>query len=445
MSVALQAVRLSAAIGGIGAFALLAPAVALQGLGVLWGFLAALWLLALPLYLAEATLWRLHGAPLLTAISAHVRRGHLHAGWNVATGLVLVVVLLLAALAALGAVAVASQAAQVVSAPEQAAAWSFAALGPRALLLLGLFWALAVWPSAEGRRAFRGSHWLHYCSRVGTIAATVLVLLGTMHLSRSEAALWDVAEQGLGERLLALQTGFSLGVLSSHAALGVFYTACARLPRQDAQPARGLTRLALGLCLGLSLWALGMVGWYAELGAALATHPPGLPQLLALFDAETLRPQARLGAILVALVVLWLSARVLADVVRHSLETLLGGRVLWAAALVGAAGVALSLGLYWGWQQPLDSPRWALSQNLSAMVSRVLLPLAAILMTGVISRGLPPGPMLWSQRLPLPLAAPLYLYWRYPARFWLLLVLLHISGAAEILWNFWIASPYVGE
>lgn len=437
MSVALPALRLSLAIGGLVALVHLPFAIHNGGAIVFGGFFAALILVALPAYMAELTFLRLHHEPLLIAVFEQMKNRRFRWGWAIAGILTIITGLCLAALAhySAGVIIQALPAWNVEAIPDAGANRDYHWQHPLVLLYWMLF-ALMMLRSAGPQPDA-----LQWLSRLGSVVIGLLfvaiVIPGLLHFADMDP--FPVSR----DPWRAGMHGFSMGVLASLAGLGVVYTTLYNHSRARPYEAERAAPVFLGLSfVGLVAWVLALLGWASFFNDGNAPDLRGIDFLLGVAVQMELPPPFTIAVLLMAVLVLLQSAVYLSSVTLSWLQARMGERSVWPCLLLVVVALAITRALDIFMLQVATGQ---LSSDVLAFLpwlGPALIPLAALVMLSLFTRALPPGPMLWAQGRSLPVAAALYVHWRYPVRLALLVSFLHTSGIGAELIAFWQPPEY---
>lgn len=433
MILALRALSLSVGIGGLTAIAHLPAAIYHQGTVVLLGYLIALVALALPAWLAEMTSVRIHSAPLLASMFWRIREGQVRPTWVIGGALLVVTLLLLVTLACYAAAIMGSQ---MLTHAGSTPLWSAAQVS--AALIVGFWILLAFWVFTSSQRGEKRRYWELRAHGFFSVLYLVVTIPG-LYLFHQGAGDWQAAVYS-GSWGGALAKGAVLGVMSSMLGLGVIHGNLSRKPSDPESNRDFLLVLLVGM--GVPLWSLALLGW------SLATTDVGVAPLsgMALFSAlagdQSIPLAARYLAIVLAMLVLFRTSTVMLEVLRTGMpespqirEGLMALLLVAIVAMLTAQfhKAVLLAGGSLGQASNIDAFLRAIPTLLS-----VLIPLTALAMMSVYTRSLPPAPMLWAQRVPLPIAAALYLHWRYSLRLVLLALLFYNSGLDRHIIDFWL-------
>ncbi len=434
MSVAPRALSLSIGIGGLAAMVQLPMAIAQQGDAVLPGFFTAIVLLALPAYLAELTSWRLHGGSLLITMFDGMRAGHVRMSWAIGGVLLVIVLGLLATLACFAAGIIGEVASTIGVGNAKPVELRYTWLQPINLVYWSLLAVALLLPSLPGP-------WQRPLRHFGGL------ILGGLFLACIGIALWSsestptaaLAENGIAGFL----HGVSIGAMASLMGLGVMHTAIGRYAdTEDALSDAREVGVVLLASAGMIMWSIALLG----IGQWVLEHSPirasGLGFFVSTLPASSLPTAAKVGICLAAMLILLRATVLIVDVIVLWLTTR-APRLRYIATLAVVGGMALLTELLdVAIDESIDAREQMSLVRVIPLLASTLLPLVALVMMSMFTRSLPPGPMLWAQRMPLPVAAAMYFYWRYPLRLFLLILLLYSSGVGQFLIEFWIPDDY---
>lgn len=436
MSLAPRALGLSVGIGGLTAMVQLPTAIELLGSGVLPGFITAILLLALPAYLAELTSWRLHGGSLLVTMFDGMRAGRVRLSWAIC-GVALVLVLgMLVTLASFAAGIVGQVGTALVTGTTQELALRYQWLNPVNivywLMLAGLL-ALPACRLAQSRLLHRIGQLLLSILFLGVVIPGLSWFISGVHVVAAESTSWD----------RGFLRGLSMGAMASLMGLGVMHTAIGRYAddKPDLSDSREIG-LVLLTSLALLVWVLALLGWGGWVRAQGTAPIGGLGFFLRTVPNAEIPLALKIMLCLGSVVVLLRASTLVLDVLVVWLTSRFP-RLRLITTVVMVAGVALLTALLdIAIDESIDAREQMPLVRVIPVFASTLLPLVALIMMSMFTRSLPPGPMLWAQRLPLPVAAAVYFYWRYPLRLFLLILLLHSSGIGQFLVDFWIPDTH---
>lgn len=427
---------LSVGIGGLSAMVQLPAAIDQQGSAVLTGFVMAFLLLAVPAYLAELTSWRLHGGSLLVTMFDGMRAGRVRISWALG-GIFLVLVLgMLATLAAFSAGIIAQVGTQLIAVEFGSLEIQYDWLHPVNML----FWPALILGLLLPELRAPGAGQLRRAADIGMSVFYVLAVgVGLYWAIQFTPASLTSPSTGYGGIFL----GMSLGVMASLMGLGVMHTAVGRYA--DRFPAQGDSAgLGLVLLVGVAvlLWIYALIGWGRWLREDALTPTAGLGFFVSMLPALDIPRLLKMAICAASVLVLLRTTVLLLDVVVVWLTTRFP-RIGRGTTIAVVSGVALLTGLLdIAVDESIDAQTQMPLVRVIPVLASTLLPLVALVMMSMFTRSLPPGPMIWAQRVPMPLAAALYIYWRYPLRLFLLILLLYSSGIGQFLLDFWIPHTY---
>lgn len=435
MILALRALSLSVGIGGLTAIAHLPAAIYSQGSVVLLGYVLALLGLALPAWLAEMTAVRIHCAPLLATMFWRVREGRVRPSWVLSGGLLVTTLLLLATLACYAA---AILGAKLVGEVGMSNVWTSAQTS--AALIAGFWLLLAIWVVTSSRKGPERQYWEKQAHGFFAVVYLVVTIPGLFLFSQHTPD-WHPAVAA-GSWGGALAKGAVLGVMSSMAGLGIVHGQLSRNPT-DPNSSKDFL-LVLLTAIGVVAWSFALIGWALALAIDGQAPLSGMALFTEVMQQTHGSAVVRYGSVVIAMLVLFRSATVMLEVLRTGMpgspqirESLMGLLVVAVIAVLTAQfhkAVLLA-----GSNIQNAGHIEALLRSMPSLLG-VLIPLTALAMMSVYTRSLPPAPMIWAQRAPLPLAAALYLHWRYSLRLVLLALLFYNSGLDRHILDFWLSD-----
>lgn len=436
MSVALRVLAISVGIGGLAALVQLPIGVAQNGPGIVAGYVLALVALAWPAYHLESTFQALQQRSILGALWRRVRRGQIRMGWLLGGAMLVVTLLSLSSLAHLSAgQIIMSSTALLPSLLPPPESGNGRVLVDFTHPLVLLYWLLLsmvlLGPSIPPHRWRRWQQaGLAAVAALGVLAVGLVMGLLVHSLVIADVPLTLLVDR-LGVQFTAeagpatgasfiggMARGAALGALSSLIGLGVIYTQVRQHPGLDNGHVPG------SVIVGVLLWTLMLLLLAAGLREYGVPPTQGMAFFISALPAANLPWCVPVLIGLLAVGVLLQTAAllltVLADVIPAESP---GPSALWRLLLLGVS-LVLSVAL----SQPDDFHALPLHRWLP-MLSSVLLPLTALIMLSAYARSLPPPAMIWAQRRADSWSALLiYLYWRYPLRLAMVLVLLYSSG-----------------
>ncbi len=406
------------------------------GSGVLPGFVTAILLLAVPAYLAELTSWRLHGGSLLVTMFDGMRAGRVRLSWAIC-GVCLVLVLgMLATLASFAAGIVGQVSTSLLTASTQELALRYHWMNPVNqlywILLAGML-LLRAYPHHQVRRARQFGQWLLTALFMAIVIPGLHWFFSGIPAQTAGGDYWDGG----------FLRGLSMGAMASLMGLGVMHTAIGRYAddKPDLSDSREIG-LVLLTSLALLAWVLALLGWGGWVRAQGTLPASGVGFFLSTVPEANIPLTLKLAICLASVVVLLRASTLILDVLVIWLTSRFPHMRLITTILMVAGTALLTALLDVAIDESIDAREQMPLVRVIPVFASTLLPLVALIMMSMFTRSLPPGPMLWAQRLPLPVAAAVYFYWRYPLRLFLLILLLYSSGIGQFLVEFWIPDNY---